>query len=109
MKDKILMFVIGFLVGAIVATGGFVVYEKVKAKNNPAKGQFQREDGMPMMHHGEKMEDMQEPPELPSGEMMQNMPQQNPDEQTTENSNKQKMQDRKNKQVENQTQNEANV
>ena len=96
MKDKILMFVIGFLVGAIVATGVFVVYEKVKAKNNPAKGQFQREDGMQMMHHGEKMEDMQEPPGLTSGEMTNQMPEQ-------------KELRQKNKQVENQTQNEANV
>ena len=40
MKDKILMFVIGFLVGAIVATGGFVIYEKVKLKTILLKVNF---------------------------------------------------------------------
>lgn len=34
MKEKILTFVIGCLVGAIVATGAFLVYEKVTSQNN---------------------------------------------------------------------------
>ena len=33
MKSKILFFIIGFLVGAIVATGGFLIYQNVN-KNN---------------------------------------------------------------------------
>ena len=34
MKSKILTFVIGFLVGAIVATGGFLIYQNVNKNNN---------------------------------------------------------------------------
>lgn len=29
MKEKILIFIIGFLIGAIVATSGFLIYSKI--------------------------------------------------------------------------------
>ena len=34
MKDKILTLVIGILIGAIIATAGFIVYTKINEKNN---------------------------------------------------------------------------
>ena len=33
MKNKILPFVIGILVGAIITTAGFLIYEKINANN----------------------------------------------------------------------------
>ena len=106
MKDKILMFVIGFLVGAILATGGYIVYEKVKAKKEPTNNQFPGENGMRMMFDGEKMGN---PPQMPSGEMPKDIMQGNGGDNATENTDKQKGQERKNKQVEIETKNETNV
>ena len=33
MKQKILPFIIGLLIGAIIATGGFLIYEKINSDN----------------------------------------------------------------------------
>ena len=33
MKDKIIVFIIGLLVGAIITTGGFLIYEKINSDN----------------------------------------------------------------------------
>lgn len=66
MKNKILIFVIGFLVGAILATGGFLIYEKTK-KSDTANANNKFPGGNPMqMMQGENM---QTPPEKPSGVM----------------------------------------
>lgn len=55
MKNRILTFIIGILVGAIVATAGFLIYSKSINKNvNP-------NERMPMQQNGE----MGEPPEKP--------------------------------------------
>ena len=108
MKDKVLTFVIGFLVGAIVATAGYIVYEKVKDKN--VDKQFQEGNGgFEMMRPNGKMEDMENMPELPSGEMPKDMPQFNEGENPSEKDDEQKMQNRKNKSIENQEQNETSV
>ena len=59
MKDKILVFVIGLLLGAVITAAGFLVYEKVN-KNNI------------QMPNGEQMQmirrqDGEEPPQKPDG------------------------------------------
>ena len=42
MKGKILPFVIGLLVGAIIATGGFLIYQKNNKHQGPGKMNGQR-------------------------------------------------------------------
>ena len=74
MKSKILTFVIGFLVGAIVATGGFLIYQNVNKNNNT--NNFDNGRKMRMMD-GNNMgtppdmtdvNNMGEPPAKPEGE-----------------------------------------
>ena len=60
MKNKILPFVIGILVGAIITTAGFLIYEKTKANNRIPN----RERAGEMMNHG----DGENPPDRPDGE-----------------------------------------
>ena len=60
MKDKILVFIIGVLVGAIVTASGFLVYERINQDTNQVK-------------NGERMQmmerpDGEEPPAKPEGE-----------------------------------------
>ena len=59
MKDKILILIIGALVGAVITAAGFLIFEKTNQNNNQMLG-------------GERMEMMQrpdgmEPPEKPDG------------------------------------------
>lgn len=71
MKDKIFVFIIGLLVGAVITASGFLIYEKVSKKTN----QMPNVEGMQMMEKpdGEKpqgmpdnMKDDQNRPEPPS-------------------------------------------
>lgn len=64
MKNKILTFIIGVLVGAIITTAGFLIYEKVNNNSNPMPG-----GERPQMMEGENGET---PPEKPDGEQEQN-------------------------------------
>lgn len=59
MKDKILMFVIGALVGAIIATSSLLIYTKLITKNLGMQG-----NQMQMENNGQ-MGNMNEPPEKP--------------------------------------------
>ena len=59
MKNKILPFVIGVLVGAIIATAGFLIYEKTNTKMLP-----NRERAGEMMNRG----DGETPPDRPEGD-----------------------------------------
>ena len=66
MKDKILILIIGILIGAILATGGFLIYTKVN--NNKIKNSLSYGTGM--MQHGERPEMQKnggQPPEMPEG------------------------------------------
>ena len=64
MKNKILTFIIGVLVGAIITTTGFLIYEKVNNNSNSMpRGE------RPQMMEGENGET---PPEKPDGEQEQN-------------------------------------
>ena len=55
MKNRVLTFIIGMLVGALIATGGFFIYSKVAT---PARGD------RPMMGQGGEMGQR---PEMPEG------------------------------------------
>jgi hypothetical protein len=62
MKDKILIFIIGVLIGAVITTGAFYIYSKTVTCNNT---QQQAPGGTPP----EKPEgEIGEPPEKPDGE-----------------------------------------
>lgn len=58
MKNKILTFIIGVLVGAIIVTAGFLIYEKTNSRSMP-NGE------RPQMMEGENGGT---PPEKPDGE-----------------------------------------
>ncbi len=91
MKDKILIFVIGFLVGSIIATGGFMIYDKTK-KSDIVDFQDQFPGGNPPeMIQGDNMKT---PPEKPTGDMKE-MPElnnqtQNENQDTKKENKKQK-------------------
>ena len=56
-KEKFIIFIIGFLIGAIVATSGCIIYNKITAKNNiPTAIQNNWNNNQPpgMNDHGNK-------------------------------------------------------
>ena len=67
MKDKILTLIIGILIGAILTTGGFLIYNSVKG--NPSNNEMNER---PMMNKGQRPEfpkEKQNPNgEIPDGE-----------------------------------------
>ena len=63
MKEKILVFIIGLLIGAILSAGGFLAYEYANKNNNT--NTFERNDGMQQMMGGQF--DGQTPPDKPEG------------------------------------------
>ena len=65
MKEKILPFIIGLLLGAILATGGFLIYSK--SVNNNNQNMSQMNDGMGNPPDKPSVE-MGEPPEKPGGD-----------------------------------------
>ena len=65
MKDnKILLFIIGVLVGAVISTGAFYVYTTTNSNNCSNESQEVNGGERPEMPNGE----MGEPPEKPDGE-----------------------------------------
>lgn len=73
MKNKILTFIIGVLVGAIITTAGFLIYEKVNTNNNAMPNgerpqMMERENGgtPPEKPDGEQGQNNGTPPEMPS-------------------------------------------
>ena len=72
MKNRILTFIIGILIGAIIATAGFLIYSKSVNKNPnemmmpiEQNGQMQRPEG-----------DMGNPPAKPEGDIQPTIPNQ---------------------------------
>lgn len=59
MKEKILTFMIGVLVGAIIATTGFLIYNKIGANNS------NQPEMMQMNGKGQMGEPPEEPPTKP--------------------------------------------
>lgn len=82
MKDKIMLFIIGVLIGAIIATGAFYVYTTT---SNSCSNQNTVMNGgqPPEMPNGQNSESG-EPPEKPDGESGQ-PPEKPSSESTTEN------------------------
>lgn len=66
MKNKILTFIIGLLVGAIIATAGFLIYSKTVA-NNSNQPEMMQMNGNGQMG-GQQPGSMEEPPEKPDGD-----------------------------------------
>ena len=58
MKDKVLVFIIGLLVGAVITVSGFLIYQN----NNKNTNQMPNQGQMQMMEKPDG-----EPPEKPSG------------------------------------------
>lgn len=76
MKDKILLFSIGVLVGAIIATGIFYFYTKANSSNNTPD--MQMFGGMPNGDFNGERPEMPngERPDMPSGERPSGRPNQ---------------------------------
>ena len=77
MKDKILLFVIGVLIGAVISTGAFYVYTTTSNSKECTNESSQNSGN--------------QPPEMPSGQSGQNnengQPPEKPEENNTEKSN----------------------
>ena len=65
MKDKIIILIIGILIGAVITTGAFYAYTKVNSSNDCANQAPEMNGGTPP-----EMPDGQngQPPEKPNGE-----------------------------------------
>ncbi len=73
MKDKIMYLIIGMLIGAIVATSGFLIYSKTASNNNgnsPEMMQMNSNNQMGNPPSG----DMGTPPDKPNGDNGQEPP-----------------------------------
>lgn len=68
MKEKILPFIIGVLVGAIIATIVFLVYNKIISSNTNQPGMMPMNENGQMKNDGSSQGDMNEPPEKPDGD-----------------------------------------
>lgn len=65
MKDKLLIFVIGLLLGAVISTGAFFAYSKATSCNNTNNAQMQMPGGRPPSDQGGKSGQSSEPPAKP--------------------------------------------
>ena len=72
MKEKIILFVIGVLIGAVISTGAFYVYTTTNNSNSSNTNSTQMNGG--------------QPPEMPSGSN-QGQPPEMPNGNSTESSN----------------------
>ncbi len=72
MKDKIIIFIVGLLLGAIISTGSIYFYTVAEANNNSNPGQ-QFNGGTP--------------PEMPNGDMNNGEPPARPGENNTQTNN----------------------
>lgn len=72
MKDKILLLVIGLLLGAVIATGAFYVYSKSATSCECSSNNMGQNGGTPPeMPSGQSSENGQ-PPEMPSNNSQNN-------------------------------------
>ncbi len=90
MKEKIIIFVIGLLAGAVIATGAFYVYSKATTCNTNNNQQIGMPGGNPpSMPNGQNSQNGQ-PPEKQSGQNSQNgQAPEKPSDNNTQNSNAQ--------------------
>lgn len=80
MKDKILVLIIGILIGAIIASAGFLIYNKTTVSNSSQTNMMQM-NGEGQSQNG----NMGEPPAKPDGENGEQPPTK-PDDNTNTNS-----------------------
>ncbi|MBR3661302.1 MAG: hypothetical protein IKN63_05345 [Bacilli bacterium] len=74
MKDKIILFVIGVLLGAVIATGAFYIYTTTAKSCDYSSNNTQMNGG--------------QPPEMPSGQNSENgQPPEKPSDSKTQDSN----------------------
>ncbi len=66
MKDKIIFLIIGILIGAIITTGGFLIYNK-SLSNNVAQPEMMQMNGNGQIGPPSN-DNMGEPPAKPDGE-----------------------------------------
>lgn len=98
MKGKILTLIIGILIGAIIATAGFLVYTKINeksSKSNNSNFQMMMKDKRDKPNkegdnkkgdlNGEDFENFENPPQIPNEKMQDEEP---PELPTQNNSNK---------------------
>ncbi len=85
MKDKIILFVIGVLVGAVISTGAFYIYTTTTKSCDCSSSNTQMNGGQPPeMSSGQNSENGQ-PPEKPDGDNSQ--PPEMPSNNSTQESN----------------------
>ena len=71
MKEKILIFIIGLLVGAVIATGAFFVYTKATTCNANNNAQTGMPGGNPRSIPRGQNNEKGQPPEKPDGDSEQ--------------------------------------
>lgn len=71
MKDKVIMFIIGLLVGAVISTGAFYIYTITANKCDSDKN-TQMNGGQPPEKPGGQNNDNGQPPEKPNDNNTQN-------------------------------------
>ncbi len=99
-KEKIILFVIGVLVGAVISTGAFFAYIKLAGVGNSSGEQSMQMPGgtPPEMPSGDESGT---PPEMPSGDEGNTPPEMPSDQNGGENSDSQDTQDDQNSQSNN--------
>lgn len=65
MKEKIIIFVIGILVGAVVSTGAFYVYTTINNSCNRTNQNMNMNNQPPQMPSGQNSQNTQ-PPQMPN-------------------------------------------
>ncbi len=66
MKDKLLLFIIGVLVGAVISTGAFITFSVTNNSNKVNNQGFQMNGGTPPGMPGGSSGSNFQPPEMPS-------------------------------------------
>ena len=67
MKNNVILFIIGVLVGAIISTGAFYIYTATTNNSNNNQNTQMPGDNPPSMPNGQNNENGQ-PPEMPNGQ-----------------------------------------
>ena len=67
-KEKIILFVIGVLVGAVISTGAFFAYINIAGIGNSSSHSMQKHSGTPPEKPSGDNEQSDTPPEMPNGE-----------------------------------------
>lgn len=83
MKDKIFLFIIGVLIGAVISTGSFYIYTTTINKCDCSNQSTQVEGGSPPEMPGDSKNG--QPPEKPSGDNNEQPPEKPSENNTQEN------------------------